>query len=164
MQTMQRANHNRKKLQAAGAKRGKMRACKGAVTLCNISCNLSHNGWSCCVAVAWKLGNTVGNGFVRLFPQSWPWKPGAVYACTSGRQGGTLRDKLQKWVLHCATPLKSLQKVELDSTFCNGSCNLSRNDFGRCKYVTLCNLFRATCLATPLRDKLHETLHSVTAS
>ena len=53
---------------------------------------------------------------------------------------GTLRDKLQKWVLHCATPLKSLQKVEVDSAFCSGSCNLSRNDCGRSKvcYTVQC--------------------------
>ena len=32
----------------------------------------------------------------------------------------------------------------------------------RVKALSHCVMFRATCLATPLRDKLHETLHSVT--
>ena len=47
-----------------------------------------------------------------------------IYLSASGRQGEHCETSC-KWVLHCETPLKSLQKVELDSTFCNRLCNLS---------------------------------------
>ena len=54
-------------------------------------------------------------------------------------------------------------KVELNSVFGNGSCNLSRNDFGRCrvKHGVSCNLSQHNVAKTS-RDKLHETFHSVT--
>ena len=58
-----------------------------------------------------------------------------------------------------------LAKVEPNSTYGNGSSNLSRNDFGRCKVCytvnVSCNLSRHS-VAKTLRDKLHETFHSVT--
>ena len=45
------------------------------------------------------------------------------------------------------------------------SCKLSRNHFGRCRVCYTVKLFRATCPATivakTLRDKLHETFHSI---
>ena len=58
------------------------------------------------------------------------------------------------------------RKVELNSTVGNGSCNLPRNDFGRCRVCYTVKIFRATQLslvAKTLREKLHETFHSVTA-
>ena len=59
------------------------------------------------------------------------------------------------------------RKVELNSTFGNGSCNLSHNDFGRRRVCYTAgnvsfNLFRHN-VAKTLRDKLHETFHSATA-
>ena len=66
--------------------------------------------------------------------------------------------------------LQSLQKVGLDSTFCNDRINLSRNDFGPCKvsYIvqrlptSYSGSFLRPLLPEPghevasLRDKLHE--------
>ena len=72
-------------------------------------------------------------------------------------------------MLHCIIPEKfvatlceALQKVELNSTFRNGFFNLSLNVFGRYKALHWA-MFRATCLALALRDKLLEKLHRLTA-
>ena len=77
---------------------------------------------------------------------------------------GTLwRDKLQETISQCNIPCRQVaRKVELNSTFGNGTCNLSRNNFGLCR---VCNtvkcMFLTTCrdAAKTLRDKLHETFH-----
>ena len=81
---------------------------KGAVTLRNVSCNLSRN----VLATLW-------------------------------------RDKLHE-TFHSMTYLATAKivarqvarKVELNSTFGNGSCNMSRKDFGRCRvcYTVKCFL------------------------
>jgi hypothetical protein len=57
---------------------------------------------------------------------------------------------------------QSLPKVEANSTFGNDCCNLSRKKIelhGRLDG----EMFRATCVATPLRDKLQRKLHRVIA-
>ena len=93
---------------------------KAAVTLSNVSCNLSR----------------------LVFATLW-------------------RDKLHETfhsvTYHATAKIVARQvarKVELNFTFGNGSFNLSRVDFGRC---------RVCCTVKTLRDKLHETFQSVTA-
>ena len=58
---------------------------------------------------------------------------------------------------------QSLQKVEPDSTSCNGCCdkNIARLVDCVAWYIHLA-ISRATWVATKLRDKLRDKLHSVT--
>ena len=57
---------------------------------------------------------------------------------------------------------QSLRTVELDSTFRNGCGNEKKVEKCPLRGVLLWTIFRATCVATKLRDKLHESLPSVT--
>ena len=63
-----------------------------------------------------------------------------------------LQDKLQN-MLHRVTPAYSLQSLQVQN-----NCETSKLQR---RHVTGCNL-PATCLATPLRDKLQEKLHRIT--
>ena len=57
--------------------------------------------------------------------------------------------------------LHSLQKVGLDSTFCNDRINLSRNDFGPCKVCYIVQRLATSYSGSFLRSLLPEPGHEV---
>ena len=77
--------------------------------------------------------------------------------------------QVARGVLHCAMLQKSvaalpqsLRKVELDSTSCNSCCNKNVARLDDCGVCYTMKFLVQLCVATKLRDKLHEKLHSVT--
>ena len=76
--------------------------------------------------------------------------------------------QVARGVLHCAMLQKSvaalpqsLRKVELYSTSCNACCNKKYCGIWWFRGMLHNAISRATCVATKLRDKLHERLHIV---
>ena len=151
----------------------RMFVCKGAVTLCNLFCNLSRNEFILSIRVAWSgmlhCATFLATCLAIVFDVEWNWK---LFS-----NGEFLLVAQQK---HCETSCKR------DVTLCNGEkmcCSVaaivakSRTWF----YFVQCFLQQkccvtlwlrgmlhlaislATCVATKLRDKLRHKLHSVTA-
>ena len=79
-----------------------------------------------------------------------------MWKLTTGILADNMYDLDRERILH-------EEQEESSSTFCNGSCNLSRNDFGRCMICYTVQCVSCNLFFNALRDKLHETLHSVTA-
>ena len=111
------------------------RPCKGAVTLCNLFCNLSRNcnEFILRIRVTWSGMFTVQR-FLQLVSQSFLMlsRTGNYFQMASfyWLLNKNIARQVARGMLHCAMAKKcvaalrqSLRKVEPDSTSCNASCN-----------------------------------------
>ena len=134
---------------------------KGLVTRCNFSCNLSRDDDLCGVAVA-RWG--VLHAATRL---CFSIKASRLLqrACVRSRCYGNIARQVAERVLHDAT-LKKIGAIVAESRtrfyFVQRLMQLVSQRFWPLHSMLHGAMVRATCLATPLRDKLHGKLHRVT--
>ena len=131
---------------------------KGDVTLCNFPCNLSRNLLRCSYM---KGGLTPSNVSCNLSRDNFG-------RCNVGYSVQWFMQLVSRWfwplqsMLQCAmvraTCLAMILAVARYVTLCNGTCNLSRNDFGHCKVCYIVQWLRATCLAMILAVAKYVTL------